>query len=303
MGIESDQLVFDYLSRVGDIAQRTALTSADRMRLVSRLRTEIERRRSSEGADTPAAVQRILSGLGTPDEAVADANGFVTAESGRVPAQRREEEPARGVPAVAPPHLAPAEELGPAGEVPDWWRVDPGPFGKGEAVHGFVGGIEIPEILKPPPREPVDGVPAEAVEAEPDDEAMAEEEAGETRRRPSLLRRPDGEPVSVLLLLVALVLLVGAVLGNWFVLAAGWALAYFTRKLSHNESQWAVMGVPGLTLGAWAVWLWGRTEGRWGDSIPEGGLGAALSDSWPWVVRAAAVASALYVVWRSRRPG
>ncbi|MEU5430075.1 hypothetical protein AB0H73_31390 [Streptomyces olivoreticuli] len=300
MGIESDQLVFDYLSRVGDIAQRTALTSADRMRLVSRLRTEIERRRSSEGADSPAAVQRILSGLGTPDEAVADANGFVTAESGRVPAQRREDEPARTVPTVTPPHLATPEELSPSGEVPDWWRVDPGPFGKGEAVHGFVGGIEIPEILKPPPREPVEAAPSEAAPAEPEEEA---EEAEETRRRPSLLRRPDGEPVSVLLLLVALVLLVGAVLGNWFVLAGGWALAYLTRKLSHTESQWAVMGVPGLTLAAWAVWLWGRTEGRWGAPVPEGGLGAALSDSWPWTIRAAAVASALYVVWRSRRPG
>ncbi|GAA0332578.1 hypothetical protein QZH56_13290 [Streptomyces olivoreticuli] len=300
MGIESDQLVFDYLSRVGDIAQRTALTSADRMRLVSRLRTEIERRRSSEGADSPAAVQRILSGLGTPDEAVADANGFVTAETGRVPAQRREDEPARTVPAAAPPHLATPEELSPSGEVPDWWRVDPGPFGKGEAVHGFVGGIEVPEILKPPPREPVEAAPVEAAPAEPEEEA---EEAGETRRRPSLLRRPDGEPVSVLLLLVALVLLVGAVLGNWFVLAGGWALAYLTRKLSHTESQWAVMGVPGLTLAAWAVWLWGRTEGRWGTPVPEGGLGTALSDSWPWTIRAAAVASALYVIWRSRRPG
>ncbi|MEH6374631.1 hypothetical protein V7793_09895, partial [Streptomyces sp. KLMMK] len=74
MGIESDQLVYDYLSRVGDIAQRRAdLTSADRMRLVSRLRTEIERRRAAEGADTPSSVQRILTGLGSPDEAVDDA--------------------------------------------------------------------------------------------------------------------------------------------------------------------------------------------------------------------------------------
>ncbi|MGW1077243.1 hypothetical protein [Streptomyces sp. NPDC002537] len=302
MGIESDQLVFDYLSRVGDIAQRTALTSADRMRLVSRLRTEIERRRTSEGADTPAAVQRILSGLGTPDEAVAGAGAATAADTGKVPAQRRENEPVRTAVPPTPAYFEPApESSAPSGDVPDWWRVDSGPFTQGDGGHGFVGGIEIPEILKPPPREPVaEQPPGAAVEAEAHEET---EEAEETRRRPSLLRRPDGEPVSVLLLLVAALLIVGAVIGNWFVLAGGWALAYLTRKLSHNESQWAVMGIPGLAVGCWLVWLWGRTEGRWGAPVPAGGLGGALADTWPWTVRAAAVASALFIVWRSRKPG
>ena len=35
MGIESDQLVYDYLSRVGDLAQATTLTAAERARLVT----------------------------------------------------------------------------------------------------------------------------------------------------------------------------------------------------------------------------------------------------------------------------
>ncbi|RLU87027.1 hypothetical protein CTZ27_24655 [Streptomyces griseocarneus] len=315
MGIESDQLVFDYLSRVGDIAQRTALTSADRMRLVSRLRTEIERRRTTEGADTPAAVQRILTALGTPDEAVADAGaaGRRTAaprkDSGKVPVQRREDEPARGAP--SPVFLEPAPEAAGSGsgEVSDWWRMAPGPFGAtgpGEAVHGFVGGIEIPEILKPPPRQPEPDAAAEAVEAAESETAGGEaeaEEAVEARPRPSLLRRPDGEPVSLLLLLVAGLLIVGAVIGNWFVLVAGWGLAYLTRKLSHTESKWAVMGIPGLAVGGWFGWLWGRAEGRWGAPIPTGGLGEALADTWPWAIRLAAVTSALFVVWRSRKPG
>jgi hypothetical protein len=280
VGIESDQLVYDYLSRVGDIAQRGSLTSGDRMRLVSQLRTEIERRRSSEGADSAAAVQRILADLGSPDEAVAGARGAVT--EGRVPVQRRES------PAVTVPFAT--DE--PRGEAPDWWRVESGPVMGGDSVHGFVGGIEIAEILKPPPvpaeEEPVPGEGEEADEAPP---------------RPSLLRRADGAPVPPSLLLLALVLLVGAVLGNWIVLAVGWGLTYLTRKLSQTESKWAVMVLPGLAVAGGAVWLWGRTEGRWGDPVPQGAMADALSDTWPWVVRVAAVASALYVMWRARRPG
>ncbi len=77
MGIESDQLVYDYLSRVGDLAQQHQLSSGARMRLVSTLRSEIDRQRATEGADTPAAVRRIIGRLGTPDELVGAA-----AESG-----------------------------------------------------------------------------------------------------------------------------------------------------------------------------------------------------------------------------
>ncbi|MFF4220600.1 hypothetical protein [Streptomyces nondiastaticus] len=343
MGIESDQLVYDYLSRVGDIAQRQAeLTSADRMRLVSRLRTEIERRRASEGAETPAAVQRILTGLGTPDEAVAGAGASAGAAAGgradpggRVPAPRREGEPARAAAPSGPPSYVTPERPAPevpaeaavtagstgADDAPDWWSVEAGssplasPFaGTGTAqstIHGFTGGIEIPDILKPPPpRRPGDDSDgdeageAAARQGEHGSEGTwDEEDDADGPRRPSLFRRADGAPVPPLLLLVALILVVGAVLSNWVVLAAGWGLAYLTRKLSHTESKWAVMGVPGLVAAAGIVWLWGRTEGRWGDPVPDGGLGAAMSDTWPWVLRGAAVASAAFVVWRSRRPG
>lgn len=70
MGIESDQLVFDYLSRVGDLAQQRKLPSRARMGLVASLRDEIARQRRDGGADSPAAVRRILARLGTPDAVV-----------------------------------------------------------------------------------------------------------------------------------------------------------------------------------------------------------------------------------------
>jgi hypothetical protein len=35
---------------------------------------------------------------------------------------------------------------------PDWWRVGSGNgFALGDSVPGFTGGVEIPELLKPPP--------------------------------------------------------------------------------------------------------------------------------------------------------
>ncbi|MGZ0238066.1 hypothetical protein ACNFR4_37235, partial [Streptomyces sp. CPS1] len=68
MGIESDKVVYEYLSRVGDIAQQRQLPSSARMRLVSELRNEIDRDRARATVDSPAAVRRILDRLGTPDE-------------------------------------------------------------------------------------------------------------------------------------------------------------------------------------------------------------------------------------------
>lgn len=75
MGIESDQLVYDYLSRVGDLAQQRQLPASDRMRLVSTLRNEIDRRRATHGEESTAAVRNILGALGTPDEVVERAEG------------------------------------------------------------------------------------------------------------------------------------------------------------------------------------------------------------------------------------
>jgi hypothetical protein len=61
------------------------------------------------------------------------------------------------------------------------------------------------------------------------------------------------------------------------------------------------MGLPGLAVAAGFVWLWGRSDGRWGDPIAEGQMNDAVGATVPWVVRGAAVASALFLVWRSQR--
>ncbi|MGX9891032.1 hypothetical protein [Streptomyces sp. NPDC002276] len=329
MGIESDQVVYEYLSRVGDVAQQRQLPSVTRMRLVSELRNEIDRRRAGATADTPAAVQRILKGLGTPDEVVAAAGtgaGVPRAPSTSVPVQRDHEDdlrpkglrrvvprprPTKAAPApqpddsAAPPHLASAAELGNSVLQPDWWRVEGNGngngngFALGDSVPGFTGGVEIPELLKPPPKEPPEAPPTKPEPAT----APAVEQAPEApaRRRRVVPRLPTGGWSNPLLLIAATLLVVGAVLGNWFALLLGWLIAYASKRLTDAETKAAVIGLPTAAVAAGIVWLWGRNEGRWGTPIAQGHMNDAISETWPWVVRGAAVASALYLVWRSQR--
>ncbi|MDQ8704682.1 hypothetical protein RCO28_19615 [Streptomyces sp. LHD-70] len=391
MAIESDQLVFDYLSRVGDLAQQRQLPSKTRMRLVADLRADIDRRRATVSGgktpgDSPAGVRRILGSLGTPEEVVSRAAGpsrDQDAEGGPgdvpakrapasaptpgpepvskpapapeprkpapeprkpapepkpaserkkpslfVPEQRADEQreraprrrntlrarltkdpapPAEPPPTVStPPHLAGEDEMGPSGSTPDWWRIENGPQGFSDSVPGFVGGVEIPEILRPPrpEKEDEDGADEDA-EHESGDEEEPEDEPSGGRRLPFLrrARAARGTPSlsNPLLLLAAASLLVGAVLGNWIALGVGWAVAYTSRRLTQREAKFAVLGIPGFAAAAGVVWLWGRFDRQWGEDVPQGATVDALAQTWPWVVRLAAVASALFLVWRSQR--
>ncbi|MFF9090111.1 hypothetical protein ACF1BE_27605 [Streptomyces sp. NPDC014991] len=338
MGIESDQVVYEYLSRVGDVAQQRQLPSATRMRLVSELRNEIDRSRARTTVDSPAAVRRILERLGTPDEVVSAADGTAGGPqppSTAVPAQPADRERApgpteraargrwgRAVPrpraaepappaAPSPPHLAPAHELGDGVAPPDWWRTSTGgPPADLDPVPGFVGGVEIPELLRRPPEgggpdvRKADGAGARKAEvmAEPDGAgagAGSDAAAGTVRRR--RLPGPAGGWSNPLLLLGAAALAAGAVLGNWLPLLLGWLIAYGSRRLTPAETKWAVLVLPGTAVAAGLVWLWGRNDGRWGEPIARGHLNDAVGETWPWVVRGAAVATALYLVWRSQR--
>ncbi|MFE7778676.1 hypothetical protein ACFU5O_33295 [Streptomyces sp. NPDC057445] len=337
MGIESDQLVFDYLSRVGDLAQQRQLPSGTRMQLVSSLRNEIDRQRAKYDTDSPAAVRRILGRLGTPDEVVtaaADGAGIQgatgtdpvsaaprpavsrpavpeqRARSGRrfIPRPRRTAKPDLAPPSAAsPPHLAGMHELGPSGGEPDWWRVGPG---GDSGIGGFVGGVEVAEILRPPPGKDAEEEPdGTELEGAADPVPVGDPETVPARRRwlPRVRRRgadtvrPSlGNP---LLLAAAALLVIGTVIGSWLALAFGWLLAYASRTLSRAEAKWAVLGLPGAVAAAAAVWLWGRVNGRWGEPIPPGGdaMAEALATTWPWALRSAAIATALYLVWRARR--
>ncbi|MGW7461381.1 hypothetical protein [Streptomyces sp. NPDC054797] len=327
MGIESDHLVYEYLSRVGDLAQQRHLSSGDRMRLVAGLRDEIDRRRAKYDPDTPAAVRRILERIGTPEEvldthggragkASASAAGAGASAGGRagavVPAVPAQRGPAG--PENVPPHLAGLDELGPSGGAePDWWRVSAAAYGAGPQVEGFAGGIEMPEPRFTAGPEEDEDAPSQPGSGP----AGAEEARGKTLVRFLRERRrakkeaaaaapeaaaPAGRPrPNAFLLLAAAVLVVGVVSGYWLVLVVGWLLPYASRVLAPAERKWAVFGPPGVVLAGSAVWLWGRMNGKWGASLADEQLSGALHGMGPWVLRGAALASVLYLVWRARR--
>ncbi|MFF9006417.1 hypothetical protein ACF087_11330 [Streptomyces goshikiensis] len=320
MGIESDQLVYEYLSRVGDLAQRRQLPSGDRMRLVAGLRDEIDRRRAKYEPETQASVRKILERIGTPEE-VLDTLGALSGPAAAdtapgVPAQRA---PGARAAVNVPPHLAGLDELGPSGGAgPDWWRVTPGPFGAGgPQVEGFAGGIELPDLFK----EPEEDEPAAAAEPEPAPAASRGRRLARFARKrlgaglgggkkPGAAAGAAGAAVAVaavrpkanaFLLLAAAILVAGAVSGYWLLLGLGWLAVYASRVLGPTERKVAVFGLPGAVFAGAVVWLWGRQNGRWGEPLPDGGLSEVLPGMWPWLARGAGVASALYLVWRARR--
>ncbi|WP_405985764.1 hypothetical protein [Streptomyces sp. NBC_00872] len=336
MGIESDQLVYDYLSRVGDAAQQRQLPSGDRMRLVSTLRNEIDRQRGKFGGDSPAAVRRILGRLGTPDAVVeAASSGGEDRRGGWGRTAAEPEEPRAAVPEQRKTEpvfteqdlVLPEQRTGPQpaafGE-PDWWRIGLGPMDAGAGERGILAGIEIPEILEPPPEDPdekKDGEGAEDKAAESSargrwrallrrgkaGKAGTTEKAPEEKKAP---KAPKTEKAAVpkkgglsnpFLLLAAALLVVGAFTGTWLALIGGWLLAYASRTLSRAEAKWAVFGLPGISAAGGLIWLWGRMDGRWGAPIPDTAMAEALADTWPPVLRTAAVTSALYLIWRARR--
>ncbi|WP_282697195.1 hypothetical protein [Streptomyces sp. CC208A] len=312
MGIESDRMVFDYLSRVGDLAQQQHLPPGERRALVAGLRDEIDRRRATHGKESPSAVRGILGDLGTPDEVVGRAAASAKPDA-PAPVDPPADPPGRRTtwwsdapaePATAPVPRPRATEPSPS-QTDDWWKDD-----DDLGAPGFVGGVEAPELFRPPapdPEEPEEPGPPEpparrglrllrrlrrTTEKSPA-EAAPEEEGTPTR----LLAHP-------FLLLAAALLLAGAVFGWLLALAAGWLLAYGSRRLTPGEIKTTVFVLPGLAAATAAVWLWGRTEGRWGPPLPAGGdaLGAAVTEAWPWTLKAAAVASALFLLRRARRP-
>ncbi|AUH42402.1 hypothetical protein [Streptomyces sp. CMB-StM0423] len=409
MGIESDQLVYDYLSRVGDIAQQRALPSGQRMRLVNELRASIDKVRAAEGAHSVSAVKQVLARFGSPGDIVEAAKrdpasavpevavqpgeppgggGGLTSRLprprvggserwlGRLPrprtgggeaggraGAREPKPPAPEVPhpapedftppaqppptAAAPPHLAGEDELDPAHGDPDWWRVEPAPFagpmpgaGSGaDNVPGFTGGIELPELFQPPDQQDGDedgkgaqkggGTGAmgraaraakaakaanaaraaraakakqarrEAAEAE-EEEAYEDEEPSPPNPRGAATRELL-RSAGLLEVLAMGALLGGAALDQWMASVVGWALVYTSRRLSMTEKKWAALGVPGTVGAAGLVWLWGRSQERWGEPLKEGTLGQEFSDMLPTLVRFAAVASTLFLLWRARR--
>jgi hypothetical protein len=326
VGVESDRLVFDYLSRVGDLAQ-TTMPAAQRMQLVAQLRNDIDRER--RGADSAASVRQILGRIGSPDEVVE------AAASTR--GSRREAPPAEEPPpgSYGPYAQAPGPQVPRGARVPkpgragdgdredtgrEWWQGDgrggrPRPGDELAGLPGMTGGVFIPfDDEELDPEDPSTGKPGRPGKlgkpgAEEDAGAAGEDAAAEPAAAPRrrLLRRgprPEGGRRnwgSPMLLLAAALLVAGAAIGSLIPLGLGWLTAYLSRRLSRPQAKFAVLVIPGAFAAGMVVWIWGRDVGKWGTPIAQGQMGPAFQDAYPPVVRLAAVGTALYLLWRNRR--
>ncbi|MFJ6216997.1 hypothetical protein ACIQGZ_27250 [Streptomyces sp. NPDC092296] len=315
MGIESDKLVYDYLGKVADLAQ-ASLPPAQRARLIAGLRADIDQRRSGV-RDTPAAVRKMLDRMGPPDRLVEQAaRDGVPAPRGPVPPPP----PAAAVPAPpAPPAGPPVPPVPsmpptvpgasapavPTARDPEWWRLA-APAEGGDAAlpthlptaADFPGwdGVEIdfdvPEKPAPPaPTEAAAPPPAPATEEQPPPKAAA----------PARPRRRMGRP-PLLETLSALLLLGGAVAGSLVPMLLGWLAAYASRRIGPTARKFAALGIPALAVLGGAVWLWGRTSGKWGGPPPtDQQFQQAVKDLVPEVLRTAACGSAAFMAWCAYR--
>ncbi|UED85723.1 hypothetical protein [Streptomyces profundus] len=324
MGIEDEKLVFDYLSRVGDLAHGTTMSAAERVRLVNRLRDEIGRERSGPGAESRASVKRILGRLGSPEDVVADAAGGgnapppaakpaapSSAPTASLPPQREAATPEAARPEAAGPEVP----MGRTGSLP---RVDSWRDGQ---IGGFTGGVDIPELLGPsglpaPERGPsteaeleaeLEAAEAEAATADASltQPVVEDENPPRPPRRGARLARAvlSGRRRGGVIELAGVAALVGgAVWPSLYAMALGWLLAYWSPRLSTREGQWAAVGMPALVATVYAVWLLGRAGGYWGELLQEGDAQTMLADDWALLLRTAALTSAAFLLFRARRP-
>ncbi|WP_093837661.1 hypothetical protein [Streptomyces aidingensis] len=129
--------------------------------------------------------------------------------------------------------------------------------------------------------------------------------ASRARRGARALRRAAGgrHAGGFFELLAVALLLGGTVLRNVLALIAGWLIAYWAPRLTRTEAKIAVFGGLGGVFGGYVIWLFGRMNGYWGDPVAEDAIPTGLSENFPLLLRLAAVASALFLLWRAlRRP-
>ncbi|MEV1008019.1 hypothetical protein [Streptomyces sp. NPDC049881] len=302
MGIEGEQLVLDYLSRVGDLAHGTSMSAAQRAALVNRLRDDIHRARSAAGpAESRASVKRILGRMGSPEDVVAAAASPGAAAPAPAPASPPPGRP-RARPASAAPTVPLPPQRGPEPERGGSPFLRPAPPGRTYWPDGdigrFRGGIEIPEMLQPPVEEEA-AAETGAPEAAPPPAPDAAKPGGRRRFAQAALA---GRRVGGFVELAAVALLVaGTVVGSLVPLGLGWAAAWWSPRLGRREAQWAALGMPALVAGAYALWIGGRNGGYWGEPLAQGEAERMLDNDWPVLLRVAALASAAFLLWRARR--
>jgi hypothetical protein len=335
VGYESDKLVYDYLGRVGDLAQAASMSAAERVRLVARVRAEIDSGRSQLSKETPATVRRLLKRVGSAEDVVraAERGGpEAGAAAAALPGGPHPEVPVGVAPPVADTASEgdPAPSAGASVRTGDWWRLPdestaavpdgprvPAMRGPAEADFGVWDRIELDFDLEEEEEEDEEeeeegeaGADEDAEEEGADGEAdgePAEEEPAEPRRRLLRFRRGPSRasgPLLVLEALAALLLAAGAVLGLWYLAVLGWFAAYGSVRLGQTMRKFVAIGVPVVTVLGGFAWLWARSTGHWGTALTHPQFVADFRGMWPVLLRVGAGASSALLAWliyRQRR--
>jgi hypothetical protein len=326
MSIEGDQVVYDYLSRVGDFAHGK-LTPARRATLVAELRQRIEAERADTGADGPDEVRLLLQRVGDPDAVVAE-------ELRRSPehaVRRAERRPPAlpGSPAASTeattvlPSLTspgPPTEARRREEMP-WWRATeepeaqtstgpptprtPGPD-VGPATGPATGPVAEPgpepvarPVARPAPPGPAGG--GSGIRVVPVDGDGTVDRAADEARRPlagmtGVLGKGNKRE-----LLAILVILAGGLWPSLILVIIGFVIAVSSRVWPQGDKRFATLGVPVITAVTLAVMLWLRMSGRIGTEPRHHGIDDLAKSYVTTLTRVIGLVSAVYLAWRLTR--
>ncbi len=289
---DPEQHLAAFLSKVADVAA-PHLSPASRSRLLDSLRQTIEQERAANGRDL-RTLERILSSLGDPITLV-DAEVQRDPESQQALALRLSRTgpgSAAGVDAELAKQLAPethgygpVHPVGLPGSGPEIC-LDPDPFGAAlEYRPETVGALGL-------------GAPGTSGEQTM---VLPEEQGADVgaRLRSFWSGGPRGYPVES----AAIVLLVlGAVLGQWLFLLGGGLVAFASRFYSPVEKWLLVVGVPALSFLLFSFGFWLTQHGKPGGTADKPvDLLSGLDSFFGAFPRMIAVLGAMFLAWRLAR--
>ena len=295
---DPEHVLANFLSKIADTAA-PQLSPAARSRLLETLRSTIGQERAENGMDI-RTLDRILNGLGDPvtivDAEVQRDPESQKALSVRLSRATPSSPPAANVDSEVAKQLAPnghthtpVHPVGLPGSGPEIC-LDPDPFAmefeyRPETV-GALGG---------PGAVPTEGgpVPAGSSVSSPGGGAAAEQ------IRSFWDGGPKKHPVEALAIVL---LLVGALMGNWLVLLAAVLVAFASRFYSPAEKWVLLIGVPVLSFLLFTLGFWLTTHGKpGGTSNKPADLLSGIDSFFGPLPRMIALLGALFLAWRLAR--
>jgi hypothetical protein len=296
---DPEHVLAAFLSKVADTAA-PQLSPRARHRLLDSLRATIEQERSELGGDIQT-LDRILAALGDPvtlvdaevqrdPESQAALEARLNKASSSSPAAHSMD--AEVVKQLAPDGHGhgPVHPVGLPGSGPEIC-LDPDPFGSAfEYRPETVGALGGAGQGQPAP----EGAPIPAASAAPPGEAAAAD-----RIRAFWDGGPKMHPVESLAIVL---LLVGAVMGNWIVLLAAVLVAFASRFYSPAEKWTLLVGVPVVSFLLFTLGFWLNTHGKPGGTTnrPADLLNGVDSFFGP-LPRMIALLGAVFLAWRLGR--